>query len=120
MAVSGKVYVVPLPHERKWQLVIENDGNQVFGITQNILPPGKPDQDQHDDNGRYGHGLPVNPGSVSYQKFEMGDMYLNSYPITEDCFLRVGIRGHAYQTVKLPNMNDPPLVLDVQDFNWYA
>lgn len=120
MAVSGKVYVVPIPEEKKWQLVIENTGADTFGITQNILPANEPEKHQHDDHGRYGHGLPVNPGRVSYQKFEMGDMYHNQYPITEECFLRLGIRGHAYMTVKLPRMTDPPLVLDVADFNWYT
>lgn len=120
MVVSGRVYVVPVPEERKWQLLVENTGNETFGITQNILPPGDPNRNQHDDHLRYGHGLPVDPGHVSYQKFEMGDMYHNSYAITDQCFLRVGIRGHASMTVKLPSMTDPPLALDVADFNWYS
>lgn len=120
MAISGKVYIAPLPDENKWLVLVENNGGETFGITQNVLPANNPELKQHDDHGRYGHGLPVDGGQVSYQKFEKGDLYNNQYPITEDCFLRVGIRNHAYRTVKLPKMTDPPLVLDIAEFNWYA
>jgi hypothetical protein len=119
VGIKGRVFIEPRPQENKWRLVVQNTGDEVFGITQNILPANDPNRTQHDDYGRYGHGLPVNPHKVSLQSFVKGDMYHN-YPITEDCWIRVGIRGHAQKTVKLPGMNDPPLVIDVKDFNWYA
>src|ERR1043165_4322255 len=102
MAVRGKIYVVPIPEEKSWQLVVHNTGDRTFGVTQNILPKNDPTMTAHDDHVQYGHGMGVDPGKVSWQKFHMGDMYDhgggNRHVVDESCFLRVGLRGLANQT----------------------
>ncbi len=124
MPVKGKVYVVPLPEENAWQLVVHNTGDRVFGVTQNILPANNPNLTAHDDHIQYGHGMGVDPGKVSWQKFIAGDIYdhhdgQNRHAIDESCFLRVGLRNLANHTVRLPAMHDPPLEIDLEEFNWY-
>ena len=59
MPVRGKVYVVPLPDEKSWQLVVHNTGDRTFGVTQNILPSNNPNMTAHDDHSQYGHGMGV-------------------------------------------------------------
>ncbi len=125
MPVAGKIYVVPLPNENAWQLVVHNTGDKPFGLTQNILPSHNPDLKAHDDHAQYGHGLPVHTGAVSWQKFAAGEIYDHGdhggkHPIDDNCYLRVGLRNLAFKTVKLPRMDELPLELDVADFNWYS
>ncbi|HEY4220763.1 MAG TPA: hypothetical protein VGO62_05455 [Myxococcota bacterium] len=125
MPVAGKVYIVPIPEERSWQLVVHNTGDRAFGVTQNILPANNPNMTAHDDHVLYGHGLGVNAGAVSWQKFVAGDQYNHqgnnvSHTVDESCFLRVGLRGLAQMTVKLPAMDEGPVELDLADFQWYG
>ncbi len=125
MAVSGKVYIVPNPEERTWKLVVHNTGDKPFGLTQNILPANNPDMKAHDDHHLNGHGLGVNPGQVSFQKFHAGDQYTHqgngiSHVIGEESHLRVGLRKLAFKTIQLPPLNGPPVELDLADFNWYG
>jgi hypothetical protein len=125
MPVAGKVYIVPIPEERSWQLVVHNTGDRAIGVTQNIVPGNNPEMKVHDDHVLYGHGLPVNPGAVSWQKFLAGDTYTHqgngsSLVIDENCNLRVGLRNLAYKTIKLPAMDEGPLELDLSEFNWYG
>lgn len=124
MPVKGKIYIVPLPDEKSWQLVVHNTGDRTFGVTQNILPANNPNMTAHDDHVQYGHGMGVDPGKVSWQKFHMGDMYDHGdgrpHVVDDSCFLRVGLRGLANQTVQLPAMDEAPLELDLADFNWYG
>ncbi|MBK7861779.1 MAG: hypothetical protein IPJ65_24815 [Archangiaceae bacterium] len=119
MAIRGKMYIVPNAAERTWRLVVKNEGDQQFAVTQNILPANDPTRDQHDDTARYGHGLMVSPSKVSTQSFRLGSPYLH-YTIEEDSHLRLGLRGLAYQTVPLPPLDGPPVELDLQDFVWYG
>ncbi|MBK7858424.1 MAG: hypothetical protein IPJ65_07335 [Archangiaceae bacterium] len=119
MPIRGKVYIVPNAHEGGWRLIAKNNGNQAFSVTQNILPANNPGLDQHDDHGRYGHGLLVNPDGVSTQLFRKGSPYHN-YRIEEGCHIRVGLRNLAYQTVPLPPLDGPPVEIDLQDFIWYG
>ncbi len=125
MPVAGKVYIVPIPDEKSWQLIVHNTGDRAFGVTQNILPANNPDLAAHDDHVLYGHGLGVNAGAVSWQKFVAGDKYTHqgnniSHTVDESCFLRVGLRGLAQKTVKLPAMDEGPLELDLAEFQWYG
>lgn len=124
MGIRGKVYIVPQPETKSWKLVVENTGNQSFGITQNILPPNDPNRTAHDDHGRYGHGLPVDPGKVSWQEFFAGDTYnhgdASTHVVGETSYLRVGIRNHANYTLQLPPLDGPPVEVDVTQFNWYS
>ncbi|MBK7860800.1 MAG: hypothetical protein IPJ65_19800 [Archangiaceae bacterium] len=121
MPIRGKVYIVPDAAKRSWRMVVHNTGDGAIGVTNNIFPKGVNHEQQfvHDDHVRYGHGLPVNPGGVSFQEFQEGAPY-NNQPIREGSTLRVGLRGLAWQAVELPPLGSDPIELDLADFVWYG
>ncbi len=120
MSVKGKVWIIPEPESRTYRMVVHNEGDRLIGVTNNILPPNDPNRAQHDDHGAYGHGLLVEPGSVSWQQFHQGYVY-HGTPIEPGAHLRVGIRGAAHKTVPLPPMKQGEIVeLELNDFIWYG
>ncbi len=116
---SGKMIIKPVPERKGWSIAALNTGGKPVAFTQNYFSSEHQASisTRHDDN-RYGHGLQLpEAGKGAWIFLKDGTNYAGE-KVSEEGYVRLGLRGLSHGVFKLPPLMGEPLELDFTELSW--